>query len=84
MSLSMWLTVVFSVLVAAAVIGITMWVVFRRPDKAPDFSEADEYLTAKATGAPMPLVSAEPTGLADAGRRAAAARTPERVHRHAA
>lgn len=53
-----WANFPLMFLVAAAIIGIPMWMIFKRPDRAPDHSEAHAYLRAKA--------SAEPSaGLAD-------------------
>lgn len=38
----------------AAFTGIPLWITFRHPESPPDFTEAREYLAAKAAAAPPP------------------------------
>lgn len=43
-----WANFPLMFLFALAIVGIPMWMIFKRPDRAPDHSQAHHYLRAKA------------------------------------
>lgn len=56
-----WANFPLVLLFVLAIVGIPMWMIFKRPDRAPDHSGAHDYLRAKAElqhraelGAPAP------------------------------
>ena len=58
-----------AILVMLAIVGIPLWMTFKRPETAPDYSEARAYLGAKASRV-----------LAAVGEPARAGLTPARQH----
>ena len=42
-----WLNILLAAAFFAAVTGSSLWLVFKHPDTAPDFSQAHAYLAAK-------------------------------------
>jgi hypothetical protein len=80
-----WLTVPLMVLAFSAIVGIPMWLTFRRPETHPDYAEARAHYLAKAHRAHVAAVAAE--GPADSGlslaRQHAAAQQPVPGRRHA-
>ena len=79
-----WLNVPLIVLAVAAVVGIPLWLTFRRPETQPDYAEARAHYLAKARRAHVAAVAAEQpagSGLSLARRHAAAqAAVPGRKH----
>ncbi len=79
-----WLTVPLMVLAFSAIVGIPMWLTFRRPETHPDYAEARAHYLAKARRAHVAAVAAERpagTGLSLARQHAAAqAPVPGRQH----
>ena len=64
-------------LIFAAIVGIPMWMTFKRPDKAPEYGQA---VRAEAT----PAAATRATGRLTIAREHAAARTPVPGRLHAA
>lgn len=76
-----WINWVVGALMLLASAGGPLWIAFRYPDTAPDFTEANEYLAAKAAAAEAAAVA----GRVPAPRAPAATETaPAPVHQHAA
>ncbi len=80
-------------LIFLAMVGIPLWLTFKRPETAPDYTEARAYLAGAAPAAPVAaaVASNPPVGLASAGRlrtaqqhAAAATAVPGRQHAAAA
>ena len=46
-----WLNVPLAVLVVLAIVGIPMWLTFKRPEKGPDYADARAHFRAKAARA---------------------------------
>jgi hypothetical protein len=46
-----WLNIPLAILVILAVVGIPMWMTFRRPQRHPDYSEAHAHFRIKAARA---------------------------------
>ncbi len=65
-------------LIFAAIVGIPMWMTFKRPDKAPGYGQA--AVRAEAT----PAAATRATGRLSTARQHAAARTPVPGRLHAA
>ena len=72
-------------LIFAAIVGIPLWLTFKRPDRAPRYSEARAYgataVPATATASPASRTAAPRVSLA---RQHAAARTAVPGRQHAA
>ena len=64
-------------LIFAAIVGIPLWMTFKRPDQAPRYGQA---VRVEAT----PASASRTTGRLSAARQHAAARTPVPGRRHAA
>jgi hypothetical protein len=79
-----WLNVPLIVLALSAIVGIPVWLTFRRPETYPDYAEARAHYAAKARRAHVAAVAAERP--ADAGQSlarqhaAAQVRVPGRQH----
>jgi hypothetical protein len=46
-----WLNIPLAVLIILAIVGIPMWMTFRRPERRPDYSEAHVHFRTKAARA---------------------------------
>lgn len=71
-------------LIFLAIVGIPLWMTFKRPDKHPDYSEARDHFAAKEQRAHVAAVAAGrpvPNGMTTA-RQHAAARTPVPGRKH--
>jgi hypothetical protein len=81
-----WLNVPLIVLAFSAMVGIPLWLTFKRPDTHPDYTEARAHYLAKARRAHVAAVAAEQP--ADGGlslaRQHAAAQVPVPGRRHSA
>ena len=78
-----WLNVPLIVLAVATVVGIPLWLTFRRPETPPDYAEARAHYLARARRAHVAAVAAEqPAGGLGLARRHAAAQAavPGRKH----
>jgi hypothetical protein len=64
-----WTTIPLVALCLLAWAGIPLWVVFHRPDKGPDFSEARAYLHARQALIRTKSAAAAPAGLRHTRRR---------------
>jgi hypothetical protein len=51
MTSAVWLNVPLAVLVILAIVGIPLWMTFRRPDQHPDYAEARTHFETKAARA---------------------------------
>lgn len=51
MSSLVWLNIPLAILVILAIVGIPMWMTFRRPERHPDYSEARAHFRTKAARA---------------------------------
>jgi len=62
-----------AILVMLAIVGIPLWMTFKRPETAPDYSEARAYLGAKASRVRVLAAVGEPArvGLTPACQHAA-------------
>ena len=70
-----WLNVPLISLVFAAIVGIPLWLTFKRPESHPDYAEARAHFAAKARRAHVAAVAAEAPvteGLTTARQHAAA------------
>ena len=76
-----WLNWVIGALIAFGVPGVLLWMTFRYPETAPDFSEARAYLEAKAAAERAALAAA---GGVPAPRPAAEAPAAPVAPQHAA
>ena len=65
-------------LIFAAIVGIPLWMTFKRPDKAPEYGQA--AIRVEAT----PASAGRTTGRLSTARQHAAARTPVPGRQHAA
>jgi hypothetical protein len=65
-------------LIFAAIVGIPLWMTFKRPDKAPEYGQAAIRVEA------MPASAGRTTGRLSTARQHAAARTPVPGRLHAA
>ncbi len=68
-------------LIFAAIVGIPLWLTFKRPDRAPRYSQARAYAATAATAAPASRTDTPRVSLA---RQHAAARTAVPGRQHAA
>ena len=79
-----WLNVPLIVLAFSAIVGIPMWLTFKRPETHPDYAEARAHYLAKARRAHVAAVAAEQP--ADGGlslaRQHAVARAPVPGRQH--
>jgi hypothetical protein len=79
-----WLNVPLIVLAFAAIVGIPLWLTFKRPETHPDYAEARAHYLAKARRAHVAAVAAArpaDSGLSLARQHAAAqAPVPGRQH----
>ncbi len=66
-------------LIFAAIVGIPLWMTFKRPDKAPEYGQA-AAVRVEAT----PAAAGRTTGRLSTARQHAAARTPVPGRQHAA
>jgi hypothetical protein len=69
MTAILWQNIPLAMLFVLAFVGIPLWMVNKRPDRAPDHSEAQAYLAAKAGGRRAPVIPIPV--LAERDRRAA-------------
>jgi hypothetical protein len=79
-----WLNVPLICLVVVAIVGIPLWLTFKRPESHPDYGEARAHFAAKARRAHIAAVAAEPPA-ADSvttARQHAAAQAPVPGRRH--
>jgi hypothetical protein len=72
MSSIVWANISLAAVFIAAFIGIPLWMAFRRPDTAPDHSQAHAYLAAKASLATDAACSADAAGDDEAASRSSA------------
>ena len=78
-----WLNVPLVVLVFLAIVGIPMWLTFKRPERHPDYSEARAHFQAKERRGRISMEAARRSapGLAAARQHATAeAAVPGRRH----
>lgn len=61
-----------AILVILAVVGIPLWMTFKRPESAPDYAGARAYFRAKASRVRQPAVSRGHTARSAQPTRAAA------------
>ncbi|HUY45086.1 MAG TPA: hypothetical protein VMV92_05100 [Streptosporangiaceae bacterium] len=79
-----WLNVPLITVVFLAIVGIPLWLTFKRPESHPDYGEARAHFAAKARRAHIAAVAAErpvSDGLTTA-RQHAAAQVPVPGRRH--
>jgi hypothetical protein len=67
-----------AILIFAAIVGIPLWMTFKRPDKAPQYGQAAVRVEA------TPASASRAAGRLSTARQHAAARTPVPGRRHAA
>jgi hypothetical protein len=79
-----WLNVPLIVLASAAMVGIPLWLTFKRPETHPDYAEARAHYLAKARRAHVAAVAAaRPTGSGlNLARQHAAAKAPVPGRQH--
>jgi hypothetical protein len=51
MTSMVWLNIPLAILVVLAIVGIPLWMTFRRPERHPDYSEAHAHFRTKAARA---------------------------------
>jgi hypothetical protein len=80
-----WLNIPLAVLVIVAIVGIPMWLTFRRPEKGPDYADARAHFRTKAARARGQAVTVGGHVLAGPERPRLHPGTPETVpgRRHA-
>jgi hypothetical protein len=71
---------VLAVLVITAIVGIPLWMTFKRPETAPDYTAARAYFRARARGARTLAVAGGPVrGMTPARPEVTRSAQPERV-----